>query len=45
MRRRIWSIAVGTRWLRDDGLRKQAAETKMSHDKAKAALDALPAQG
>jgi valyl-tRNA synthetase len=25
-----------------DGLRKQAAETKMLHDKAKAALDALP---
>ena len=28
-----------------DGLRKQAAETKMLHDKAKAALDALPAVG
>jgi valyl-tRNA synthetase len=27
-----------------DGLRKQAAETKMLHDKAKAALEALPAQ-
>jgi valyl-tRNA synthetase len=26
-----------------DGLRKQAAETKMLHDKAKAALEALPA--
>jgi len=26
-----------------DGLRKQAAETKILHDKAKAALDALPA--
>ena len=26
-----------------EGLRKQAAETKMLHDKAKAALDALPA--
>jgi valyl-tRNA synthetase len=25
-----------------DGLRKQAAETKMLHDKSKAALDALP---
>ena len=25
-----------------EGLRKQAAETKMLHDKAKAALDALP---
>jgi valyl-tRNA synthetase len=27
-----------------DGLRKQAAETKMLYDKTKAALDTLPAQ-
>jgi len=26
-----------------EGLRKQAAETKMLHDKAKSALEALPA--
>jgi valyl-tRNA synthetase len=28
-----------------DGLRKQAAETKMLHDKAKAALESLPSEG
>jgi len=28
-----------------EGLRKQAAETKMLHDKAKAALESLPSEG